>query len=122
MLFKTKFKSIETQQVFDYLSGMEGIVNGDRPLLKFIEQPSNPTMKGEINYWLSVEYLSVETHSLTEEPDKFRYILLAAQSVNDYKDDTNGLLLRIILRLADQLRSTKQDINLLMRDYKLIRK
>lgn len=118
MLFKTK----EVQQVFDYLSGMEGIVNGDRPLLKFIEQSINPNMKGEINYWLSVEYLSVETHSLTEEPDKFRYMTLAAQSVNDYKDDTNGLLLRIILRLADKLRSTQQDINLLMRDYKLIRK
>jgi len=122
MLFKTKFKTKEVQQVFDYLSGMEGIVNGEKPLLKFIEQPSNPNMKGEINYWLSVEYLSVETHSLTEEPDKFRYMLLAAQSVNDYKDDTNGLLLRIILRLADKLRSTQQDINLLMRDYKLIRK
>jgi len=118
MLFKTK----EVQQVFDYLSGMEGIVNGEKPLLKFVEQPSNPTMEGKINYWLSVEYLNVETHSLTEEPDKFRYMTLAAQSVNDYKDNTNGLLLRIILRLADQLRSTQQDVNLLNRDYKLIRK
>lgn len=118
MLFRTR----EVQQVFDYLSGIKGIVNGDRPLLKFIEEPNIPNVTGEINYWLSVEYLNIETRSLSEEPDKFRYMTLAAQSVNNYKDDPSGLLLRIILRLADQLRLTQQDINLLMRDYKLTRK
>lgn len=121
MKFQTKFKSIETQKVFDYLSGMKGIVNGDRPLLRFDEQPSNNGLDAS-RYWLNIEYLNVETHSLSEEPEAFRYICLASQSLENYTGKPDKLLLRIILRLADELRSTKQDVNLLMRDYKLIRK
>jgi len=121
MKFQTKFKSIETQKVFDYLSQMKGIVNGCMPLLRFDEQLSN-SMLDKNRYWLNVEYLNVLTHSLSDEPEGFRYIGLASQSLDDYIGKPDKLLLRIILRLADQLRSTKQDVNLLMRDYKLIRK
>lgn len=117
------FKSREIKQVFDYLNSVRNLVSGERPLLKFKEELSHyHYISGAPVYWISVYYKNLNTASPSEEPEEIKYTLLAAQSVNDYKDDPSGLLLRIILRLADQLRSTQQDINLLMRDYKLTRK
>lgn len=109
-----KFKTREVQQVFDYLNSITGLVSGTRPLLKFEED--------RLSLWLDVSYLNILTHSLSEEPDKFKYDSFACQGVGHYGGSPEKLLLRIILLLADKLRSTQQDINLLNRDYKLTRK
>lgn len=117
------FKSREIKQVFDYLNGVGNLVSGERPLLKFEEELSHyHYISGAPVYWLSVYYKNLNTASPSEEPEEIKYTLLSAQSTEGYINAPDKLLLRIILRLATQLISTQQDINILMRDYKLTRK
>lgn len=103
------------------LSYFEFATRGEFPLLKF-ELENN--------------YLTVYYHeTLTAEGKDWKWSILCAQSVEDYavcsgirgnkvveRIDTKELVNRITLMLAEKLRSVKQDCNIIMDEYTLIRK
>jgi hypothetical protein len=77
--------------------------SGPRPLLRFTQDRS----------WLTVEY----REHLDATGDNWRWSLLCAQDLNDYKRPLE-LCNRITLMLAEQLKSARQDVNILMEDRK----
>lgn len=68
--------------------------------------------------WLAVYY--EENLSNTPSEDGSKWSLVCAQSLTD--ETTESLKDRVIMMIAEQLRSARQDVNGLMRDYKMIRK
>ena len=85
----------------------------EHKLLKFELDPvkANYSKGG----WLTVSYH--ETLSATGKD--WRWSLLCAQDTGDYMDtegnlDSEKLIIRITLMLAEQLRSKQQDVNILM--------
>lgn len=102
------------------VSYFEFATTGRVPLLRF-------EIEGN---WLTVYY----HETLTAEGKDWKWSILCAQSVVDYavcsevypnnveRVKTYELVNRITLMLAEKLRSTKQDCNILMQDYTLIRK
>lgn len=105
-------------ETFSYF---ELATKGENPLLKF-EVEDN--------------YLTVYYHeTLTAEGKDWKWTILCAQSLENYavcsgvfgskvveRVKTKELVNRITLMLAEKLRSTKQDCNVIMQDYTLIRK
>lgn len=102
-------------------SCFEFATQGEYPLLKF-EVEGN---------WLTVYY----HETLTAEGTDWKWSILCAQDVVDYaicsgikpnkvieKVKTKELVNRITLMLAEKVRSIKQDCNIFMSDYTLIRK
>lgn len=105
----------ETLSFFDFAT------EGKFPLLKF-ETDKN---------WLTVYY----HETLTADGKDWKWSILCSQSLVDYaissgiypnkvieRIKTKELVNRITLMLVERLRSTKQDINTILQDYKLFRK
>lgn len=112
---------MNTALLNETLSYFKFALEGDRPLLKF-EIEDN--------------FLTVYYHeTLTALSDEWKWTILCGQSLVDYavcsgiyplkvieRIKTIELVNRITLMLVEKLRSTKQDCNIIMQDYKLIRK
>lgn len=105
------FRNKTIRQVYHYLSQEESLMGGKYPLLKFdCDDTRYKDMPWVENVpWLTVKYKNVLGHS---QEDGVKYNHLLSLSVNPNMD-ANELLLRIIIRLADKLRSVQQDLNII---------